>query len=523
MLDELNDSRSDAAGRPTERHLLTRRTILRYSLLSAAVMSVVAACQQAAAPSPTAAPAAAPTSPSAAKPTSPPAAAGTQAPAAQAAPSFNKAKIDGKFAIIQSRDFFPDHNTLVEQKIKEFAEKQGYPLEHSYIEAFAGAGNVVQKLTAAVQAGDAPDILIHNLSPQQLHFLEIVEDVSVLHDDLAKQHGKTAPAITRRTFIDNKWWAIPHFSRSSGYWVRESVWQAAGLDYRKELETWDSTREALLKISNPDKNMWGWGVSANRSGDGARTVQDAINTRGGALADEKGEIVVLNKEPYRQAAIDGLTYLKEVYTDPKWAKMLPPGVTAWTDPSNNEAWLAGTIPWTANAGTLFAESVFKGNPVAEDSALSLTPHGPGPNDKSLNTGAGGSMNLFIMKGAKNREAAEQLIRYLMSPEIYKQMFKISQGYVYPAAEWGWDEQEIKESKYAQKVTPTWKQIVMDPAAYSGADWMGPPTAWTAALDSQNFFTDMFGEVLGGKSPADAVKSAHDRAVRVAKEFGAKGE
>jgi hypothetical protein len=30
-------------------------------------------------------------------------------------------------------------------------------------------------------------------------------------------------------------------------------------------------------------------------------------------------------------------------------------------------------------------------------------------------------------------------------------------------------------------------------------------------------------VLGGKPTADAVKSAHDKAVRVAKEFGFKGE
>ena len=34
---------------------------------------------------------------------------------------------------------------------------------------------------------------------------------------------------------------------------------------------------------------------------------------------------------------------------------------------------------------------------------------------------------------------------------------------------------------------------------------------------------MFGEVLGGKSPEDALKNAPDKAVRVAKEFGFKGE
>ena len=34
---------------------------------------------------------------------------------------------------------------------------------------------------------------------------------------------------------------------------------------------------------------------------------------------------------------------------------------------------------------------------------------------------------------------------------------------------------------------------------------------------------MMGEVLGGKRAEDAVKAAHERAVRVFKEFGAKGE
>ena len=34
---------------------------------------------------------------------------------------------------------------------------------------------------------------------------------------------------------------------------------------------------------------------------------------------------------------------------------------------------------------------------------------------------------------------------------------------------------------------------------------------------------MFGEVLSGKSVEQAVKDGHDKAVRVFKEFGAKGE
>jgi len=134
---------------------LTRRDVLRYSFVSAAALSVAAACGPSAAPAPPTAAPAAPTTPPAAKPTSAPAAA-TQAPAAaakptqaaaapQAAPTFAKAKINGKLAVVQSRDFHPDHNALIEAKIKEFAAQQDYPLDHSYVEGYAGSGDVVQK------------------------------------------------------------------------------------------------------------------------------------------------------------------------------------------------------------------------------------------------------------------------------------------------------------------------------------------------------------------------------------------
>ena len=58
--------------------------------------------------------------------------------------------------------------------------------------------------------------------------------------------------------------------------------------------------------------------------------------------------------------------------------MLPPGVNSWTDPSNNEAYLAGKIFFTNNAGTMFAKAVFDKNPVKDDTYLMLPPKGTGP-------------------------------------------------------------------------------------------------------------------------------------------------
>jgi multiple sugar transport system substrate-binding protein len=446
----------------------------------------------------------------------------TTAAAKQAAPTFPQVNINGKFTVVQARDFHPDHNALIEAKIKEFAQIQNYPLDHSYIEAYAGSGDVVQKLTAAVQAGDAPDLLIHTLGSSQLHFLDIVEDVDALEQDLEKFHGKPAAAFSKQHQLDSKWWAIPHFSRSGGYWVRRSAFSDLGINPLTDLTDFDKLRDAALAISKPDKELWGWGMTANRSGDGDTAVRDAVMQRGGQLTDETGQIVVLNKDPNRQYAIAGLTFLKEIYTDPKYASMLPPGVGGWTDPSNNEAWLAGKIAITSNAGTVFAKAVVDGNPVADDSYLILQPAGTGPGGKRL-MGAGAPMAFFIMRGAKNRDASEQLIRYMMTPELYKQMFRISTGYVYPAREWGWDQPEITESQYARHVTESYRMIFNDPSGYLGSNYPGPPSAQVNALDNSNFWTDMFGEVLGGKSPDDAIAAAHARAVRTFQEFGAKGE
>ena len=89
------------------------------------------------------------------------------------------------------------------------------------------------------------------------------------------------------------------------------------------------------------------------------------------VRDETGQVVVLNKEGYREGALLGLNFLKEIYTDQKYAKMLPPGVNAWVDPSNNEAFLAGKpVITTTDAGgpTEFVVDGVNGRVTAPDPA-----------------------------------------------------------------------------------------------------------------------------------------------------------
>jgi len=471
---------------------MTRRSVLRIGLMATAAAPLVSACGTLQGIWP---------------------GSGRQAP--------GTATSDRTLRVVQTRDFHPDHNAFIEQKIHDFAAEKGYTLEHSYVEGYAGSGNIVQKLTAAVQANDAPDVMTHTLRPAELRFLDIIDDVDELQKSLIQEYGDPLPAMKRRAYLDDRWWAVGHFSRAGGYWARAKPFADAGFDIKTDLKSLDAIREAALKASRPDQELWGWGLTANRSGDGETTVRNAVMLSGAQLVDETGQIVVLNKEPYRQHAITGLTWLKEIYSGGKWAPMVPPGVNSWTDPSNNEAYLGGKIFFTSNAGTLFAKAVFDKNPVADDTYLLPTPTGPGPAGRALQ-GADG-MRWFIFKGTRNRQGAEELIRYMLSRDIQQQIFKTSTGYAYPAYTWGWDESVIADDQLGQHVTPVWKDVAFDPSGFTQGEWPGPPTPWTASLESSNYWTDMFGEILGGKPVPEALANAHDRAVRVFKEFGAQGE
>jgi multiple sugar transport system substrate-binding protein len=315
---------------------------------------------------------------------------------------------------------------------------------------------------------------------------------------------------------------MPHFSRNGGFWLRPSMWKAAGLDASKDLTDYGVLRDGALKVSQANSGKYGWGMTANRSGDGDSTVRLATFMWGGQVTDQTGQLVVFNKDPYRQYNIDALTYLKDIYTSDQYSAMLPPGVGGWTDPSNNEAWLAGTIAMTNNAGTVYAQSVHDKNPVADDTILLPQFKGLGAGARVLQ-GAGAPMSFFIMKGAKNKDAAWQIVQYLQTADVFKQIFTISTGYVYPARTWGWDETELVEAQYAKNITPVWKQIANDPSGFLGTSYPGPPSPQTDALDNANFWTDMMGEILGGKAVDQAVADAHNRAVQSFKEFGAQGE
>ena len=421
-----------------------------------------------------------------------------------------QATVTDKLTVLQVDDFHPDHNAFLKEEITRFAQEKNWHLELANVAGFLAGMDIYQKLLAQKQADQPPDFLFHGLSTRQMVFLKLLREQTSFVEDLQKRYGRAYSTARATQVIDGKWWSVPFYDRTGGYWVREDKFKALGVDIDKDLDTWEKVRESCLKVSDPAGNFYGWGMSVNRSGDGESLVWNIIWSWGGALADKSGQTVTLNSKE----TIDGLTWLKEVYTDPKWARMVPPGVNSWTDPDNNQAYLAGTLAFTSNAGTLYAKAVLDKNPIAP--TIKVLPQPLGPAKQRLQSSGG--HYFYFFDGSKNYDAARQLAEHLLSVDVQRQLWKISTGYVVPAYEKWWDDPLIEGDENSRRFKP----VSFADTSFQGIAWRGPLSEAADAVSAQNVATDMMGEILAGKPVEQAVKDAHNRCVGIFKEFGFKG-
>jgi multiple sugar transport system substrate-binding protein len=493
---------------------LTRRAFLRAAMTGASA-ALLAACGGTSTPEPatnSGTGAAAPTSAPAAEAatSAPAAAAATSAPAAEAATSAPAAASgsNGKFVVLQRQEYFQAVETKFRQEVTDFAKSKGADLDISTVnpESF---GDFTAKMQAAVQAGNPPDLAYQtNVSPQQLYFLDTLEDVTDVVDELVKMYGEIVPpTAAMNAKIDGKWWAVPFFSQTGSWFARKDAFEAAGIDYNT-LDTMDQRRDAALKISDPAKEMWGWGMTVNKSGDGNGLIITAIQAFGGHVVDDSGKKVTFNSPE----TVKAVQWLAEIYSSDKYKPMLPPGVGSWTDTSNNEAYLAGKVGMTVNQLSVYAKAKQDKNPVLEKTALMQFPVDP----QGVRLGGGASGWFHIFKGAKNVDLAKEAILYLVKPENLIPLVQEGGGLVLPAYKNQWTDDVLK----IDPNFPTLQKIIFESTKYTGFSYPAQPNPATAAAEASGFQSEMMSNVISGKMTAEqAVKDATDKIVRIFEELG----
>ena len=409
--------------------------------------------------------------------------------------------------VLQSNDFYQGYNDFVRKQIVDFATEKGWALEVADTAGFLGGSADIQKISANVQSGDAPDLWMHTVSVQQMRQLDNVVDVTDLVNEFITNYGEIGPRMRKAVEVEGRLYALPFHGRSDGGWARSDVFEAAGIDVTA-LTTYDELREACLAVSDPAAEMWGWGMTVNRGGDGGYLVNRVLNAWGAFWTDETGTNVTLDT-PEAVAAVE---WLVDTYTNPNWEPMLPPGILSWTDPTNNESYLGGKVAYTQNAGTVYANAVVNNNPVAPVTIYDI-PKG-GPVLESFN-GLGGQNWLKIREG-KNPAAADELLRHFFSEEVLKGVYLAAPGYAVPAYEGNWDWEEITNNPVAMALKP----VALDPSGWIGLGYPGPDTPQMGAVGNSNVHTDMVAAVLTGQATAaEAVAQAAERSVQIFQEFG----
>lgn len=474
----------------SQKNKISRRDLLR----SAAVLgggALLAACAppRAAAPAAPAAPAA-----EAAKPTDAPAAAAPAAPAG------------GKVQVLHRQEYFKELETALKTQTEEFIKSIGFEPDVSTVnpEVF---GDFMAKMQAAVSAGAPPDLTYHGNSVAQMFDQELTEDHSALVADLVKAYGDIVPTTAERNAkFEDKWWSAPHSSNIGGWFVRKDVAEKAGVDLTK-FNTMQERLDAAVKMSGPE--MYGWGMTVNKSGDGHGLIATAIQAFGGRSVDESGKKITFNSKE----TVEGVKWLAAIYSDPKYKAVIPPGVESWTDTSNNEAYLAGKVAITTNAPSVYAKAKADKNPVFANTAwLNF----PTTNDGKIVLGAGANQWYSIMKGAKMADAAKQIVMHFMDPKVFAPLAALGGGLVMPAYKSAWTDDLLK----VDANFPMLRDIMYNPSDFTGFAYPAKANGAIDAWFATGFLSEMMANVISGKMSAeDAVADGTKKGVAIFEEKG----
>lgn len=417
---------------------------------------------------------------------------------------------EGTLTVIHRTEYFEQAQTLFRDTVVDFAEDKGIDLDISTAnpESF---GDFLGKMQAAVAAGNPPDLAYtSNISIAQMHLLDLLEDVTDVVEEAVSRYGNIMPGTNAPEVaqFDGVWKAIPFISNTTGYFVRGDKLAELGLT-GDDLETYDQRRDAALAMSDPENSFWGWGLTPNQSGDGHGFLMSVINAFGGHYTDETGMIVQFDS-PETLAAVEWLT---ETYMDEKYQPMLPPGVLSWTDISNNETYLAGTIGYTHNAFSVYAQAKRDENPVFPNTVLLLAPLGPA-NISQRGGAIGGWLTIF--KGAKNVDLAKELALHLLDPANFTPMSSVAGGLFMPAYENLWTDELLAADPNFAII----KEQVSVEDPFIGSSWPAQPNAAIDAIRAASVPEQMMANVFSGRmTPEEAVKEAHQQIVDIFEEGG----
>jgi multiple sugar transport system substrate-binding protein len=306
------------------------------------------------------------------------------------------------------------------------------------------------------------------------------------------------PFAERITRVDGKFLGVPRYAMIGVFFIRRDIMESKGLKTPKVYDP--DVVEFARKTQDPSKDLYGFGQTLNRSDDGDGFMQAILWDYGGSAWDKDGKPAL--GTTFKDQNLKALQFA--VDTIQKY-KIQPPGVMGWTDPSNNEAYMAGKLVTTNNGASLYYAMVSKKHDLASKTALVLTPGGP------AGSFVGSSCyNWGIFSKSKHADLCEDLIRWLEDEKNFTEYVSVSVGQAGPVY-------KGRADSVYWKSDPNFDAILQNILRSVPVGYPGPITPASVEVQAQHILTDMAGRVVtGGLSPDAALKEAHARVEEIYK-------
>lgn len=318
----------------------------------------------------------------------------------QADTTSTKTTTPQKFVFWDKSEYNKAYNDAQREKVKEFKEKYNIDIEYVVIPA----SDMKQKLTAAVEAKNPPDLVVTDdfLAGQFAGMGQLIET-----DDIINQIG-LADYAKRLAKAQGKNYMIPQAILAPGFYLRKDKWDAKGLKYPT---TWQELKEQAKIINDPANNFYalGFPMGASGGGDAEGFCRSVILSFGGQIADKDHNVKVNSPQ-----TLEALKFIASLYQE----KLVPPSAITWDDSGNNTAYAAGTVGAVFNSGSIMNDITANKPDIAKNTIILPYPKGA---NGSYSLGGGNVYSIF--KNGKGTEAAKKFVLDFFQKDNYTKLIE----------------------------------------------------------------------------------------------------
>jgi multiple sugar transport system substrate-binding protein len=364
---------------------------------------------------------------------------------------------------------------LIEEWAAEFGELKGITVDLSFV-TMADAPTAY---VSAIESHTTPDAaMVPFWGPPRYYTMGALVDVTDIATALGEENDGWLKSSEEAIVFDGRFYGVPWANTTQPLYLRTDVMEALGWDERPE--TFEDLAEFARQATEyGDGELWGWGITYNRSDDGHLMVQQMLWNHGCTTTAEDGETVTFNSPE----CVAGCQYMADRYEEGSAA----PGAIGWTDGGNNEAWLAGQIAITGNGPSIWY--ALNQDPALEDlrDSTQMYDWPEGPTGISTSIAEAFSWVIFDNGDPDRVELAKEWIEWLFAPERYDLIAESSWGQEGPAHNRGMETEFMRQ--------PAFQYLREADRRASHQGYPGPYTPAAADVASEYVLPDMMVRVI----------------------------